>query len=283
MRHPPPAPMLISARHGQASRSLRPLPHRLPPHRRRPHRPLQLALGAPPRAAPSSSASRTPTGSAPRRRRCRPSSRAMRWLGLDWDEGPDVGGPHRPYFQTQRLDLYKAHAERLVRGGQGLRLLLHEGGAGRAAQGGRGGQGAVPLPGHLPRAPYDPSRPPRHPAPRPGDRRDHLRRPGQGRHHHPARHAPGRGHPARRRRAALQLRRGGRRRHHGDQPGGPRRRPRQQHRPADPAVPGAGLPGPDLRPLPDDPRARTRPGSPSATARPASRPTGTWASCPRRW
>jgi glutamyl-tRNA synthetase len=42
----------------------------------------------------------------------------MRWLGLDWDEGPEVGGPHPPYFQTQRLELYKAHAERLVREGK---------------------------------------------------------------------------------------------------------------------------------------------------------------------
>ena len=32
----------------------------------------------------------------------------LRWLGLDWDEGPDVGGPHAPYVQTQRLALYQA-------------------------------------------------------------------------------------------------------------------------------------------------------------------------------
>ena len=38
----------------------------------------------------------------------------MRWLGLDWDEGPDTGGPHGPYFQSQRLDRYRAMAERLV-------------------------------------------------------------------------------------------------------------------------------------------------------------------------
>jgi glutamyl-tRNA synthetase len=43
---------------------------------------------------------------------------ALKWLGLDWDEGPDVGGPHPPYFQTQRLALYKEHAERLVREGK---------------------------------------------------------------------------------------------------------------------------------------------------------------------
>jgi glutamyl-tRNA synthetase len=42
----------------------------------------------------------------------------MRWLGLDWDEGPDVGGPHAPYFQSQRLDLHRAMAERLVAHGR---------------------------------------------------------------------------------------------------------------------------------------------------------------------
>ena len=39
---------------------------------------------------------------------------AMRWLGMDWDEGPGVGGPHEPYFQTQRLGLYKQYAEKLI-------------------------------------------------------------------------------------------------------------------------------------------------------------------------
>jgi len=38
----------------------------------------------------------------------------MRWLGLDWDEGPHVGGPAEPYFQSQRVDHYRAMAERLV-------------------------------------------------------------------------------------------------------------------------------------------------------------------------
>jgi glutamyl-tRNA synthetase len=31
----------------------------------------------------------------------------LRWLGLDWDEGPDIGGPHAPYVQTQRLEFYR--------------------------------------------------------------------------------------------------------------------------------------------------------------------------------
>lgn len=39
--------------------------------------------------------------------------RAMRWLGLDWDEGPEVGGNFGPYAQTERLDMYKAAAQKL--------------------------------------------------------------------------------------------------------------------------------------------------------------------------
>ena len=31
---------------------------------------------------------------------------AMRWLGLDWDEGPEVGGPHGPYRQSERSEIY---------------------------------------------------------------------------------------------------------------------------------------------------------------------------------
>ena len=42
----------------------------------------------------------------------------LRWLGLDWDEGPDVGGPHAPYFQSQRLETYRAHAQALVQDGR---------------------------------------------------------------------------------------------------------------------------------------------------------------------
>jgi glutamyl-tRNA synthetase len=42
----------------------------------------------------------------------------LRWLGIDWDEGPEVGGPHEPYFQSQRLDRYRAAAQQLLEGGQ---------------------------------------------------------------------------------------------------------------------------------------------------------------------
>jgi nondiscriminating glutamyl-tRNA synthetase len=38
----------------------------------------------------------------------------LQFLGLDWDEGPDLGGPYAPYRQSQRLEIYREHAERLV-------------------------------------------------------------------------------------------------------------------------------------------------------------------------
>ncbi len=42
---------------------------------------------------------------------------ALHWLGLSWDEGPDVGGPHGPYRQSERSAIYREHAEILVRKG----------------------------------------------------------------------------------------------------------------------------------------------------------------------
>jgi glutamyl-tRNA synthetase len=39
---------------------------------------------------------------------------SMRWLGLDWDEGPEVGGDYGPYFQSERLQLYQRYARQLV-------------------------------------------------------------------------------------------------------------------------------------------------------------------------
>ena len=41
----------------------------------------------------------------------------LRWLGLTWDEGPETGGPHAPYFQSERLDQYRAAAARLIESG----------------------------------------------------------------------------------------------------------------------------------------------------------------------
>ncbi len=46
---------------------------------------------------------------------------SMRWLGLDWDEGPEVGGDRGPYFQTKRLSLYQEYAEKLINEGKAYR------------------------------------------------------------------------------------------------------------------------------------------------------------------
>ncbi len=47
----------------------------------------------------------------------------FRWLGMNWDEGPDVGGPHGPYFQSQKLDRYKEMAHQLVAQGRAYPCL----------------------------------------------------------------------------------------------------------------------------------------------------------------
>jgi glutamyl-tRNA synthetase len=47
----------------------------------------------------------------------------LRWFGLDWDEGPDVGGPLGPYRQSERTDLYREHAARLLASGHAYRCF----------------------------------------------------------------------------------------------------------------------------------------------------------------
>ena len=46
---------------------------------------------------------------------------SLRWLGLTWDEGPDVSGPHAPYRQSERLPIYKEHVDRLLADGHAYR------------------------------------------------------------------------------------------------------------------------------------------------------------------
>jgi glutamyl-tRNA synthetase len=48
---------------------------------------------------------------------------SLAWLGVDWDEGPDIGGPFAPYTQSQRLPLYHAAAERLLASGNAYRCF----------------------------------------------------------------------------------------------------------------------------------------------------------------
>jgi glutamyl-tRNA synthetase len=47
----------------------------------------------------------------------------MRWLGLTWDEGPEVGGPHAPYFQTQRFERHRAIGRRLLAEGDAYKCF----------------------------------------------------------------------------------------------------------------------------------------------------------------
>ncbi len=48
---------------------------------------------------------------------------ALRWLGLSWDEGPDVGGPYGPYRQSERTEIYREHAEILLANGTAYRCF----------------------------------------------------------------------------------------------------------------------------------------------------------------
>src|SRR5918997_7092718 len=47
--------------------------------------------------------------------------RSLRWIGLDWDEGPEVGGRYGPYRQTERFDLYREAAKKLLASGAAYR------------------------------------------------------------------------------------------------------------------------------------------------------------------
>lgn len=86
---------------------------------------------------------------------------SLRWLGIDWDEGPEVGGDRGPYFQSQRLDLYREYAERLIRTGHAYRCYctredLEE--ARRRHEEG-GSRQAFRYPGTCRNVPDDPERP----------------------------------------------------------------------------------------------------------------------------
>jgi glutamyl-tRNA synthetase len=47
----------------------------------------------------------------------------LRWCGLDWDEGPDVGGPHGPYRQSERSSIYREYAEKLLASGHAFKCF----------------------------------------------------------------------------------------------------------------------------------------------------------------
>jgi glutamyl-tRNA synthetase/nondiscriminating glutamyl-tRNA synthetase len=47
----------------------------------------------------------------------------LRWLGLDWQEGPQIGGPYAPYRQSERLDIYREHTDELLMAGKAYRCF----------------------------------------------------------------------------------------------------------------------------------------------------------------
>ena len=47
----------------------------------------------------------------------------LRWLGLDWSEGPQIGGPYAPYRQSERMEIYQQHTDRLLAEGKAYRCF----------------------------------------------------------------------------------------------------------------------------------------------------------------
>jgi glutamyl-tRNA synthetase len=86
---------------------------------------------------------------------------SLRWLGLGWDEGPGVGGPHGPYTQMERLALYREHAEALIRTGKAYRCYCtkEELDAQRAALKARDPKATFRYPGTCRNAPERPGAP----------------------------------------------------------------------------------------------------------------------------
>jgi glutamyl-tRNA synthetase len=83
----------------------------------------------------------------------------MRWLGLDWDEGPEVGGPYGPYFQTGRLDLYRAYADRLMKAGRAYACTCTREELDAQRKQAEARKVQFRYPGTCRDKPYDPSRP----------------------------------------------------------------------------------------------------------------------------
>jgi glutamyl-tRNA synthetase len=83
----------------------------------------------------------------------------LRWLGLDWDEGPDVGGAHGPYVQSQRGALYRSAAEGLVESGLAFRCSCSRAEVARAANAPHAGEDGPRYPGSCRQGALHPERP----------------------------------------------------------------------------------------------------------------------------
>ena len=165
----------------------------------------------------------------------------FRWLGIDWDEGAEVGGPHGPYYQSQRLERYQEAVEAAARQGLGLLGLRHARGDEGRARGGREGEAVLrlqpPLDGRDRRQTEPSSRPRagqgsvRLKMPREGfcEFNDHIR--GEMKVEWAARAGPR--HPARRRHVPVQPGQRRRRLRHEDHARHPRRGAPVEHAAAD--------------------------------------------------
>lgn len=71
----------------------------------------------------------------------------LRWLGLDWDEGPDIGGPHGPYRQSERAARYDAAVEELLAAGRAYPCFCGEEELAANADEGKGGRSVRRYPG----------------------------------------------------------------------------------------------------------------------------------------
>ncbi len=124
--------------------------------------------------------------------------RSLRWCGLDWDEGPGVGGPHEPYLQSERRPLHLAAVEKMLEEGTAYRCYCTRRGARRRAQGRAGCRAADGLLPEVPLADRGAARRARGLGPAPGDPARDPRR-GRGRDRRPrARRDPLRERAARR-------------------------------------------------------------------------------------
>ena len=213
----------------------------------------------------------------------------LRWLGLDWDEGPDVGGAGGPYRQSERLHLYNSYANELLAARPCLLLLLRAAEAGSGSPQRSRGRAAAEVSRDLPRPgarggaaargggrargrPLPRARAPRRVVPGSRPRRSHLQ------HRRHRRSGP---RPLRRP-SRLQLRGGRRRRADGDHARDPRRGPHLEHAEAGADLPRARLRSAALRAPLARARARTTRRCRSATARRRSPSSASAATCPRR-
>ena len=121
-----------------------PSPERRPARRQHPHGALRLGICAPTPAARFVFRIEDTDRSRVTDEYIHAAIESMRWLGLDWDEGPEVGGPYGPYLQSQRMDIYREWAQRFLDAGPRLPLLLHAGGARGAPRGGQRAEGRPP-------------------------------------------------------------------------------------------------------------------------------------------